>query len=50
MRKPVIGSSERPVEPSDVYWTNHLATGTAAYGIVLAAVIRTAIYILIMVI
>lgn len=46
VRKPVIGSSERPVEPSDVYWTNHLATGTAAYGIVLAAIIRTAIYII----
>lgn len=46
VRKPVIGSSERPVEPSDVYWANQLTSGTAAYGIILAALVKTAIYVL----
>ncbi|MBO5447724.1 MAG: cobalamin biosynthesis protein CobD [Ruminococcus sp.] len=43
VRRPVIGIPQRPIEPSDVYWANQLSCGTAAYGVVLCFIIKTAI-------
>lgn len=47
VRKKVIGSSSRPIEPADIYWTSQLALGTAGYGLLLAAVARVAVYIIV---
>lgn len=45
VRKPPIGDDYHPITADEVFWTNQLATGTAAYGIVLAAIVRVLVYI-----
>jgi adenosylcobinamide-phosphate synthase len=45
VRKSVIGNSTKPAEAEDVYWANQLMVGTAAYGIVLAAIVRVGIFV-----
>lgn len=45
VRKSAIGVSSKPAEADDVFWANQLCIGTAAYGIIFAAIIRTALYV-----
>ena len=40
VRKPVIGDGGRDIDETDVFWTNQLVIGTAAYGMMFAAVIK----------
>jgi adenosylcobinamide-phosphate synthase len=45
VEKPVIGTFTRPLEAYDVYWTNHIMMGTAAYAMMFAALIKIVIFL-----
>ncbi len=48
VRKPAIGDDAKAVDENDVFWTNQLVMGTAAYGIILAALVRVLVYVLVL--
>lgn len=44
IQKAPVGESLKPLEPQDIYWSNHLYCGTAAIALILVIILRTSVF------